>query len=372
MKTGKSRLWLFLLLIGGFLAGCSRPNAMAPTSTPDGAFTGDALTLRFVDPPETLCRDATQMRLQPVLEGQWPDGAVATWDVSREGEIAVIVSGTWTPQTRGLYVAFPEGEPLVPGDYRLVVSVGETLMAEQVFAIRGVGPQLHSVSPALSPSGPTRTDFMERPHVVYLRYLYEGACPGAPLWVTVRHAGEAVCNRNLTLQAESGEDAVACYRDDGAVMEAGVYTATLTLGGAETQLTFHLGVEPTPTPTPDVIVPKPVCEPPFAAVALTPEEDPYRPQERFEWYTQSVYVGARCQGLPSGLFWVIRWHRNGEEVRAYRTRWHGGEAGVLWDALTGTEEAPFLPPGVYTATLALEDEPPAQVGFRVVAYQPQE
>ena len=368
MTNGRLKQWLYILLVGGLLTACYRPHSTTPVATP----TGDLPVLRLVDPPEALCRDATQMRLQPVVEGEWPADAVAAWEIRPEGEIAVVASGAWTPQARGLYVAFPDGESLPPGDYRLQIAVGDAVIAEHAFVIRGVGPQLRALSLALTPEGQALSTLEVRPHVVYLRYVYEGVCPGAPLWLTVKRAGETVCNRTLTLESQSGERAVACYRADGAPLEAGVYEATASLGGANADLTFQLGAAPEPTPTPTAVVYDPICKAPFAAVGLTPAGGPYRPQERFEWYTQSVYVGAGCQDLPSGLFWEIRWYRDGEEVRAYRARWSGDAEGVLWDALTGTEAAPFLPPGTYTATLTLADEPPVEVGFRIFAYQPQE
>ena len=359
---------LFTLMLGMLLAACASRAPVTPTSEPTAA----PPTLRWADAPQVLCRDATQVRLQPVIEGEWPTNAVATWEVRPDDNLTVVASGEWTPQDRDLYVAFPSGEPLVPGDYQINLTVNGTTVLEHAFSVRGAGPQLRSVSAALTPAGPAITSLAELPHVVYLRYVYQGVCPGAPLWITVRHDGETICNQNQTLQAQSGEDAAACYRDDGAPFEAGAYEATLTLiGSEEEQFTFDLGMEPEPTKTPEPVY-EPDCEPPFAAVGLTPDGEPHLPKERFEWYTQSVYAGTQCRDLPPRFLWVIRWYRNGEEVRVHRGRWTGGEAGLLWDALSGTEASPFLSPGTYTATLAVADKPPLEVGFRVVAYEPQE
>lgn len=370
MKNVRLKSWLFILLASGLLGACGSLTPERATLNPQP--TATIPSLRWMDAPQTLCRDATQMRLQPVVEGEWPANAAAAWVVRPDDNPTVIASGMWTPQDRDLYIAFPNGEPLVPGDYQINVAMNGTTVLSHAFSVRGTGPQLRSFSAALTPTGTAITSLAELPHVIYLRYVYEGVCPGAPLWITVRHEGETICNRNTTVQAQSGEDATACYRDDGAPFEAGTYEATLTLiGSEEARSTFDLGAEPEPTKTPEPIY-EPVCEPPFAAVGLTPDEKPHLPKERFEWYTQSVYVGAQCRGLPPRFFWVIRWYRDGEEVRVHRGRWTGGEAGLLWDTLTGTEASPFLPPGTYTTTLALADKSPLTVNFRVVAYQPQE
>ena len=370
--NAKLKPWLLVLVMCGLLSACAGAGSMQQTSTPERKPTTVAPNLRWVNPLQMLCRDATQIRLQPVIEGEWPAGAVAEWEIHRASETAVIASGTWTPKERDLYVAFPDGEPLVPEAYMLNVHVDETTIAEHTFSVQGRGPRLTSISLAPTPAGPAVAAITDLPHVFYLRYAYQGVCPGASLWMTVKREEETVCSRNLTLQAESGEGAVACYRDDGTVFEPGVYQATFTLVGSEGELTFRLGEEPKPVATEEPVVYDPVCESPFAAVGLMPDETPYRPQERFEWYTQSVYVGTQCRDLPPSFIWVMRWYRNGEVVRVYRDRWQGGESGLLWDSLTGTETSPFLRPGTYTATLALADEPPLEVGFRVVAYVPLE
>lgn len=376
MTNVKLKPWHLVILACGFLSACAGVGSVRETSTPELEPTISVPNLRLVNPPETLCRDATQMRLQPVIESEWPTGVVAEWEIHRENEMAVIASGTWTPQERDLYIAFPDGEPLAPDDYVLDVRVNKATIADHTFSVQGVGPRLTSISLAPTPAGPAVAAIADLPRVFYLRYAYRGVCPGASLWLTVKHEEETVCSRNLTLQTGDGEGAVACYRDDGTTFQAGVYQATLTLAGNEGELTFNLGEDPereeVEVETEAPVVYNPVCEPPFAAVGLMPDKTPYRPQERFEWYTQSVYVGAQCRDLPPSFIWVMRWYRNGEEVRVYRGRWQGGETGLLWDSLTGTEASPFLRPGTYTTTLALADEPPLEVGFRVVAYVPPE
>jgi hypothetical protein len=367
-------MWIYLLIVCGLLVACGEATPVRDQPTKDVEPTVPVPSLRFVNPPTLLCRDATQLRLRPIVEGAWPADTVATWEVRPGSETTVVAKGTWTLKERDLFVALPDGAPLVPGDYVFTLYVNAVEVVSHTFTVQGTAPRLKDVSLALTPAGPTITDLETLPRIFYLRYAYEAVCPGAPLWVTIMREDEKVFNRNLALQTERGEDYVACYLDNGTRFEPGTYEAVLTLvGGEEARLTFHLEeAPPAPEATQTPIAQDPICGAPSVAMGLTPDGRPFRPLERFEWYTQAVYVIAECRDLPQGLRWIARWYRNGEEIRVHRGEWEGDETGILWDSLTGTEEAPFLNPGTYTTTLSIGSQSPLKVGFRVVPYAPQE
>jgi len=93
------------------------------------------------------------------------------------------------------------------------------------------------------------------------------------------------------------------------------------------------------------------------------------PQQRFEWYSQVIYVGTQCEGLRPGTRWQSVWYRNGVNVRAAGGVWQEtGGAGVIWDSITGIPGAPFLLPGEYTVVLTLDGSVPLTTTFRLIAY----
>ncbi len=373
MMSIKRKWWLWILLASLLLSACGQATSAPNTPAADLTPATPLPSLRFVNPPTLLCRNATQLRLRPIVEGAWPADTVATWDVRPTAETTVIAEGTWTLKERDLFIALPDGTPIIPGDYVFTFYVNDTEIAEHAFTVQATSPQLEAISLGLTPSGPEITTLQERPRVFYVRYTYDAVCPGTPLWITVTREGETILNRDLTLQASQGAGSVACYLEDGGIFEPGRYEATLTLaGGEERHLDFELGKTPEPeeTETPDVQMP--VCETPLTAMGLTPGGEPYRPLERFEWYTQAVYVVTDCRNIPDGLRWIARWYRNGEEVRVHRGQWTGDESGVIWDTLTGTEEAPFLRAGTYTTTLSLGGSTLLETDFRVIPYVPAE
>ncbi len=353
-----------LLLV--VLSGCDLWPQSTVTREPQPITVPD---VQLSAPPEVLCRDATQLRLQPLVS----EGLLAApfqWELRAAGTEPVLVAGEWSPRQRELVVPFPVGQPLAPGEYALSVAWGAEVVAEHEFTILAQVPEVTAATLALTPVGPEVTNLELPSRVFYLRYEYEAACRGAPFWVTVNYGDELVCNRNISLPEDHGQGVVACYRQTGALFEEGEYQATLTLlGGEEWTLAFRVGQEPVEV---EPIVYHPVCEPATISMGLTPEGEPYRPLERFEWYAQSIYLSARCRDLPPDLGWETRWYRDGEEFRVYEGRRQGPEEGFIWDSITGAERAPFLLPGYYTATLSIADTAPLTVAFRLIHYVPPE
>ncbi len=357
-------LMLGLLLIGGCLPAPTTPEP--PTPAPPTLSLPEVV---FPTAAARLCREAIQLRLTPQLVAG--NALPVEWGLLGENGGDPLAEGRWLPEEGELLVPFPQGRPLPPGAYRLLLAQGGTTLGEHHFRVMADAPRLTTFELSLTPDGPPLEESEALPHVLFVRYAFEAACPGAPLWITVNRSGEEFCRHNVTLERTEGNGAVSCYRPEGGPLEAGPYTAELTLMGEEAaQLTVRLGPEPRPE------VPRyPVrCQAPFAALGLSPAGDPLQEDEAFEWYTQVMYVGVRCRNLPEGLTWEARWLHNGTEVRTHRSVWEGEAqgSGLLWDSLSGTEAAPFLIPGNYSVTFALEGIEPLIKSFRVIPYTPPE
>ncbi|MFP4343946.1 MAG: hypothetical protein ACLFU8_04540 [Anaerolineales bacterium] len=361
------KVLLVVALLAFGTASCVQQPGAAP---PEGERSpAPAPVLRFAETEERLCREATQLRLRPLVAGAWRPGESAEWFLSPADGSEVLTSGTWSPEDQELFVAFPRGELLLPGEYRVRITLEEQEVGHYTFAVRGEEPLLEDVGLSLTPDGPAVADIDEAHHVFFVRYAFENVCPGSPLWIAVDYGEEPLCRRKITLEESEGQGVEACYRADGEPLEAGEYSLVITLMGEEAVRTaFRVGAEPVVESPP-----APVCRELFTAMGLSPEGAPFRALSGFEWYTQVVYAGARCRDLGPDLRWEARWYRDGEPVRLETGRWKGQERGVVWDSLTGTEEAPFLPPGTYSLTLSLEGmASPLTSTFRVIPYVPPE
>ncbi len=323
-----------------------------PTATP----TPGLLRVDFPNAPATLCREAAQLRLRPQLTGLRP-AAPLTWVITGTPSP---LSGEWDTASETLYVAFPAGRSLAPGEYTLTLYRDSASVGQHTFTIVDVPPEIASLTLALTPDGPSLTTVNAGTHLFYLRYTYTGACTGTPLWVAAYLDTEPLCRGNFTIEQERGAETFACYREDATPFEVGDYRALVTLMGDITQgVAFQVREPPPPPPSPLH------CEAPFVAAGLTPEGESFRPGDRFEWYTQSLYVGQTCEGLQPGALWEAAWYRQGVQVRAASGAWDGGVHGLVWDSFTGET---FLRSGVYTVTLRIADQPPAVLDFRIIAY----
>ncbi len=342
----RGRWWMVALLL---LAACA-----PPTPSPQATEAPPTASPPILAEGETpLCRKATRLVLPSALI---PAEAVrwalqgASGETLRTGGLEGVAEAT---------ISFPQGEPLPPGTYRVALLDAEGHeVALYRFRVTDRPPQLETAQLLLTPDGPQVDSLPAGTRLFYVRYAYRDACQGAPLWLTVEQGEQTICSQMTTLPSLDGEGVLACYRQGGQVLEGGEYRLLLTLADdAVRGLSFRVeGGEP------------PQCEAPFVAAAITPEGEPFRAGETFEWYTEALYLGRRCYGLEAGLPWESRWYREGKLVRRERGLWHGGEVGLVWDSLTGVEGDPFLKPGHYTATLQVGALAPVEVAFCVIPY----
>lgn len=362
------------LLLGLWLAGCAfmpaTPSVTPPATpsvTPMSALASPEVQLPAA--PAELCREATQLRLEPLLKGPWPAGAVATWQLTSVDSETALTAGEWTPIQRDLLIAFPQGAPLPPGDYRVTLHTDTAVLMTHRFTILTDEPQFRELELRLTPDGPLVERLPDDTRVFYVAYRYAGVCAGTPLWLSVSDGAEVVCTQTLALPAMRGQGVTACYREQGAPFAAGDYRATLTLNAPERwTLDFGVGTPPQPPQLPPTYATR--CEAPFVAAALDPQGAPLLPGDRFQWYTQAVYVGAACYETPPNTPWTAQWYREGALVREFEGVWDGALTGVIWDSLVGTPQAPFLRAGAYAVTLTISNTTLLTTTFRVVAYIP--
>ncbi len=351
-------LWIALLIVTLGAAGCAAtlsPAASSPDSTPVPSLP----TVKLIDVPETLCREATQIRLRTRVTGHVPEGD-PTWEIV-DDEDAILAQGAWAFASSETLAIFPDGEPLPPGAYAVRLRAADTLLATWPFTVEEAAPAITEFSLGRTPEGASRDRFDAGTHHIYVRYAHEGVCPGSPLWITVRQGEELLCSHALTLESERGKGEVGCYRENESALEEGAYRAELTLMGRTRRgLSFDVGAEPA----------QPVCGPLFVAAGVTPEGDPILAGELFEWYTQVLYVGSRCTGLSEASTWESRWYRSGSPVRTALDSWEGGSEGLVWDSLAGTSTTPFLVPGTYTVSLTVDETTTLTGAFRVRGYTP--
>ncbi len=318
-----------------------------------------------------------QIRLTPKVTGEWPDDEKATWELTTAKGTTGLNQGEWQPSMSELLVPFPDGKALSPGEYRLHLRLDDDTVADYTFTIGDETTMITALSLTMSPDGPEIARLEENVQHFYLRYTYQGACLGAPYWITVYRGEDIICNHNTTLAQTSGTEAVACYSQKGAPLSQGTYRAELTMmDQTQHNLTFEVGKPPvTPTPTATLTVtpsptPRPqlACDPLFTAVGLTSAGEPFLPQQRFEWYSQVIYAGTRCRNLTHDITWETQWYRNGVMVHSVNGVWEGAREGIVWDSITGIPGAPFLLPGTYTVTFTLDSTAPLTAEFRLIPY----
>ncbi len=358
------------------LAACTPIFEAPPSRT-----LSEAPQVTFAAAPSNICQAATQIRFTPEVSGPWADNVAAHWALTAEGDATILSQGEWQPDMKELLVAFPKGAALAPGRYRLTLRLGDVALAEHGFTIDEDSTAVTAFALAMAPTGPSVERLAAGVQHFYLRYTYANACLGTPYWISVRHNDALICTHNATLPQVSGVGTVPCYRKDGAALENGVYEAELTMmGQVYHRDTFEVGTTPTPTPLPPTATPTVaptatptplplVCAPLFAAAGLTPDGEPFLPKDRFEWYSQVVYVGTQCENLPANVSWESAWYRNGQSVRTANGVWPGaGGMGTVWDSVTGVPRAPFLPAGTYTVSLTVGDVTPMTATFRLIPY----
>lgn len=255
------------------------------------------------------------------------------------------------------------------GEYRVVLRMGSQDLWSHTFTVLADAPKLGRVEIPLTPNGLVVDRLPEQARIFYVHFRYAGVCPGALLWLSVSHDSGAICNRMVNLPDLDGDGTIACYREDRAPLEVGTYHATLTKDEpGRWDENVEVGTESTPpSPPPTYVV---GCDSPVVDAVLDSTGKPLLTRDRFEWYTQAIYVGAMCHDLSPAASWEALWYRDGALVREFQGVWTGAAEGILWDSHTGTLEVRFLHFGMYSVTLTISATTPLTTAFRVVGYTP--
>lgn len=362
-KNRNKRLIIILsaLIISVVLNACSNPTATPTPEAPPPTLP----EITFAAAPTRLCRSATQLRLHPQIKGVWPTDSTATWTLSAQGDATLLATGTWSPPHNELFIPFPEGAALLPGNYTLQLTLNQELLAQHTFETDAVFPAITRQTLALTPTGPEIYKLEQGTRHFYLRFSYAGTCQSTPLWATISFGEEIICTHQQVLNTAAGSGVVACYHEDSSPLESGTYRAELSLmGELQSGFSFEIGEKMLSTAGTAQTT---SCEPLFTAAAITSAGEPILVQERFEWYTQAIYAGTRCQDLPRGSTWQSQWYRNGDIVYTSTGRLNNGDH-TVWDSINGTEANPFLLAGTYSVTLDIADLPRLNAEFRMVGY----
>ncbi|MGC9522269.1 MAG: hypothetical protein ACP5HG_10385 [Anaerolineae bacterium] len=359
---------LILSVIAALLAACT------PISTPQApSISSRPPEVSFLEAPEVVCSAATQIRLYVQSSEDLPIEAAGEWEL-RDAGYQTLYQGMWPVRDGALLIPFPDGRPLSSGSYTVSLRWNGFDLAEHTFTIGPHEPIIEHLTISLLPGTASLSEVPLGSRVVHVNYAYAGGCRGAPYWIAVRDgAGETVCSHHDILPAMSGDGTMTCHRSDGEPFAEGDYEAQMTLTEDVSEVVrFSVVPEaapPTPTPSPSPTpLPPVVCSDPFVAAGITPEGKPFLPLEVFDWYTEVVYVGARCQHLQRGMEWRSRWYREGALVREEAGIWDGANEAMVWDSLTGVPENPFMLPGSYTVTLEINSLR-WQAAFDVFAYE---
>ncbi len=353
-----------------WLAGCRIQPALTPA-----AVVAPTPAVTLVEGPGQVCRVATQLRLIVNISGADPGDAGGRWEIqSASGQS--LHAGNWTLRDGALLIPFPDGQPMVPGSYTMSLRWRDQELARHSFSVAEAAPAISDLGVSLVPGGELGSRFAPDIRLLFVNFAFDGGCPGAPYWITVRDmAGRALCSHSGVLSTPQGAESVACHLGEGEPFAEGSYRAEVTLMNevtAETEFIIEAEpLAPTPLPTPTATPAAIICEPLFAAAGMAPTGEPFRPLTLFDWYTQAVYVGASCENLRSPTTWESAWYRAGVLVRQERGVWSGAAKGVVWDSLTGQPGNPFLLPGPYTVTLQIDTLAPLWTEFSVYAYEPQ-
>lgn len=379
--SNRNRRLFFLLagLVGALVTACV-PTPTVPPATTGTTRPPDVLIQRG---PDDVCGDAVQVRLQVQTSTNLPATTPAIWTLwSEQGDL--LQEATWPLRDGPVLVNFPNSKPLPPGAYAITLQWQDFDLARHTFEVISAAPAITHIQVGRLPgestaagaapgAAPGAAAFSPDTRHLYVTYGYEGGCPGAPYWLIVKDAANTpVCRHDGVLEAIAGSGSAPCYRDDGEPFEPGAYRVEFSMSETVTQTgTFTVEappVLPSPTPTPTR---QPVrCGPLFTAAGLTSAGEPFLTQDLFDWYTQVIYVGSRCDNVPPATPWRSAWYRQRELVREAEGVYNGSPEGIVWDSLTGAAPTnPFLRSGTYTVSLQIGEMAPVTAEFRVFGYQ---
>lgn len=354
-----------------------------PTSTPMpfvshvevGTELSEGGTLEMV--ADTFCLNTPEIIGEFAMEGIEPE-TVWNWEVKRDGDVvAAQTAAPWGKEIQHVTIHALTGGPegVEPGQYELLIYVGDQVVGVQSFQVLDTAPRVSNLQvsdvPELVEQAPERNEFEAGLRVIYPSYDYEGLCPGLTVSHVLYYEGELLQEIVDTWSgAPQGQAQVSFQAPEDSQFSAGDYEAAVAIAGEEQErvgftirdargdmgalpafgdITIALGVEPDGTP----ILPV--------------------PDGRLDWNTKIVYAIFDYVGMSDGLTWTAVWSRNGQTLAQQEEFWNvetDGTEGTRW-VTHHDANGRVLPSGAYSVTLYIGSITQQTAGFDV-RYVPQQ
>jgi len=328
----------------------------------------------------TFCLGTSEIVAEFALEGVEPE-TVWCWEVQREGEVvAAQPAAPWGKETQQATIRALTGGPegVEPGQYELLVYVGEQAVGAHSFHVLDTAPRVFNLRvtdvPVLArgaSDGSDRNEFGSGVRVVYLSYEYEGLCPGQDVSHTLYHEGEPIRESVEPWGGvPQGQTQISFQAPGDAPFPPGDYEVAVAIAGKEqARLDLTIGERASEEVSPafgDVTI----------ALGVRPDGTPIltAPDNQFDWNTKVIYAIFGYVGMDDGLRWAAAWIRNGQEVAREEHLWDvesDGTEGTRW-VTYHDESGRTLPGGSYSMTLSIENVVQHTADLNIRYYVPPE
>ena len=333
---------------------------------------------------DTFCLGTPEIIAQFTLEGLPPETQYR-WELQREGQVVQAQPATpWGREEQPVTVRIGGPEGVDPGQYDLLLYVGEGVVGVRSFRVLGTAPRVFDLrladvpEPAGEPADRSDgNEFDAGVRVIYLDHEVEGFCPGLDVSYTLYQEGEPLQERVEPWAGAPQDQAQVSFQAPGdRPFSPGDYEVAIAVAGEEQpRVGFTIDEdeeeeEATTAPVPpafgDVTV----------ALGVGSDGTPLlpAPEDRFDWNTKAVYGFFDYVGMSDGLRWTAVWTRNDQEVAREERFWDVetyGTEGTRWvayhDGRGGT-----LPGGTYRVTLYIENVAQRTAEFDILYYVPPE
>jgi hypothetical protein len=337
---------------------------------------GDALKMAA----DTFCLGTSQIIAEFALEGVEPE-AVWRWEVQRGGDVvAAQPAAPWGEEAQRVAVRALAGGPegVEPGQYKLLVYVGEQVVGALSFQVLDTAPRVFDprvtdvpVPAERASDGSGRNEFGSGVRVIYLIYEYEGLCPGQDVSHTLCQEGEPIQeSAGPWGGAPQGQTQVSFQAPGDAPFSPGDYEVAVAIAGEEqARVGLTIGGKASEG-----------ASPAFGGVAtalgVRPDGTPILTalDNQFDWNTKMIYAIFDYVGMGDGLRWAAVWMRNGQEVAREEHLWDvesDGTEGTRW-VTYHDESGRTLPGGSYSVTLSIENVVQHTADLNIRYYVPPE
>jgi hypothetical protein len=324
---------------------------------------------------DVFCLGTSEIIAEFALEGIEPE-MTWHWEVQQDGRVVdAQTEAPWGQDTQHATIRASLGGSAggEPGQYELLVYVGEQVVGARPFQVLDAAPRVSNlqVSDVPEPAGRAPSDVGESEfetgvRVIYVHYDYEGLCPGLELSYVLYYQGESIQESSETWGGiPAGQASVSFQAPGDDPFPAGNYEATVTVASEEqARAGLRIGkvVEEVPPAFGDITI----------AMGVQPDGKPIltAPENRFDWNTKVIYAIFDYEGMSERHRWAVVWMRDDQEVAREEGFWdvetYGAE-GTRWVAHY-TEAGQPLSGGDYSVTLYVDNIAQSTADFNVQFY----